>query len=65
MALHNTPPTKTRDRSTAMSIYVDPKAAKALRVYAAQHDLKIHDLLIEAVEDWFRGHDLKEPVRVT
>jgi len=57
--------TSVRDRSAPLSVYVDPAAAKALRIYAATHDAKVHDLLIEAVENWFRSHDLKEPVRVT
>lgn len=54
-----------RERSAPTIVYMSPSAAKALKVYAVMHDTKVHDLLIEALEDWFRGHGLKEPVRVT
>jgi hypothetical protein len=54
-----------RDRSSPVVVYMHPAAAKALKLHAVQNDTKVHDLLIEAVEDWFRGHGLKEPVRVT
>jgi hypothetical protein len=45
-------------------LYINPAAAKVLKRYALDQNVKVHDLLIEAVEDWFRAHGLKEPVRV-
>jgi len=44
-------------------LYLHPAAAKALKRYAVDQNVKVHDLLIEAVENWFRGHGLKEQVR--
>lgn len=46
-----------------LMLYVDPAAVKALKRYALDQNVKVHDLLIEAVEDWFRAHGLKEQVR--
>jgi hypothetical protein len=36
---------------------------KALKRYAVDQNTKVHSLLIEAVEDWFKRHGLREPVR--
>jgi len=44
-------------------LYLHPDAAKALKRYALDQNVKVHDLLIEAVEVWFRAHGLKEQVR--
>ena len=49
-------------------LYLHPAAAKALQRYALDQSMpgrkvKVHDLLLEAVEDWFRRHGLREPVR--
>jgi hypothetical protein len=44
-------------------LYLHPDAAKALKRYAVDQNTKVHDLLLEAVEDWFRRHGLREPVR--
>ena len=62
------PPGKSEGRtlkesSTHLMLYLNPPAAKALKRYALDQNVKVHDLLIEAVEDWFRTHVLKEQVR--
>jgi hypothetical protein len=44
-------------------LYLHPAAAKALKRYALEQNVKVHDLLIEAVENWFQTHGLKEQVR--
>jgi hypothetical protein len=57
-----------KEASEHLMLYVHPAAAKALRRYALDQSspaakVKVHDLLLEAVEDWFRRHGLREPVR--
>ncbi len=53
-----------RDDAAPVTLYLHPDARKALKRYALEQDLKVHDLLLEAVEDWFRSHGLRERVRV-
>lgn len=57
-----------KDISAQLMLYLHPDGAKALQRYALEQSapgrkVKVHDLLIEAVEDWFRRHGLREPVR--
>jgi len=57
-----------KDVSAQLMLYLHPDAAKALQRYALEKSapgrkVKVHDLLIEAVEDWFHRHGLREPVR--
>ncbi len=55
---------KMRDDAAPVTLYLHPDARKALKRYALEQDLKVHDLLLEAVEEWFRSHGLGERVRV-
>ncbi len=58
------PPGRTLKESSApQMLYLHPAAAKALKRYALDNNSKVHDLLLEALEDWFRRHGLREPVR--
>ena len=58
-------PSKTmRESASQMVIYMHPAAAKALKLYAAENDTKVHELLIDALQTWFKLHGLNEPVRV-
>ena len=52
-----------KEASAHLMLYLHPAAAKALKRYALDQNVKVHDLLIEAVESWFRTHGLKERVR--
>ena len=52
-----------KEVSAHIMLYLHPDAAKALKRYALDQNVKVHDLLIEAVEGWFRAHGLKEQVR--
>lgn len=52
-----------KEASAHLMLYLHPDAAKALKRYAVDQNAKVHDLLLEAVEDWFRRHGLREPVR--
>lgn len=52
-----------REVATQHVIYIHPAAAKALKLYAVERNVKVHDLLIEALQDWFGNHGLRAPVR--
>jgi len=52
-----------KEASAPHMLYLHPAAAKALKRYAIDKNSKVHDLLLEALEDWFRRHGLREPVR--
>jgi hypothetical protein len=52
-----------KEASAHLMLYLHPAAAKALKRYAVDQNVKVHDLLLEAVEDWFRRHGLREPVK--
>jgi hypothetical protein len=52
-----------KEASAHLMLYVHPDAAKALKRYAVDQNAKVHDLLLEAVEDWFKRHGLREAVR--
>jgi hypothetical protein len=59
-------PTKGRtlkEAAVQTVIYLHPAASKALKRYALEQDKKPHDLLIEALEAWFKSHGLQGPVR--
>ena len=36
--------------------YIHPDAAKALKRYAVENNCKVHDICLEALENWFRAH---------
>lgn len=48
-------------------LYLHPAASKQLQRYAVDQsghaEVKVHDLLIEAVQDWFDKHGLRGPIR--
>jgi hypothetical protein len=52
-----------KEASTQTVMYLHPAAAKALKRYALEQDRKPHDLMIEALEAWFKSHGLQGPVR--
>src|SRR5208282_4179360 len=54
-----------KEASTPVMLYLHPAGAKALKRYALDQNTKVHSLLIEAVEAWFKSHGLREPVRAT
>ena len=45
-------------------LYLDPAALKALKRYALDQNTKVHSLLLDAVETWFKSYGLRQPVRV-
>jgi hypothetical protein len=52
-----------RETAKAYPLYLHPAAHKALKVYAAESGRKMHDLMVEAVEEWFAKHGISQPVR--
>ena len=53
-----------KEASAPVMLYLDPAGLKALKRYALDQNTKVHTLLLDAVEAWFRSHGLREPVRV-
>jgi hypothetical protein len=52
-----------RETAKAYPLYLHPAGHKALKVYAAESGRKMHDLMVEAVEEWFAKHGISQPVR--
>jgi hypothetical protein len=52
------------DKSDPSVLYLHPAGKKALRLYAVEKGCKVHDLLLEAVEEWANGRGLSGPWRV-
>jgi hypothetical protein len=52
------------DAADPSVLYLHPIGKKALRLYAVERGVKVHDLLIEAVEVWAADKGLAGPWRV-
>lgn len=52
------------DAADPSVLYLHPAGKKALRLYAVERGVKVHDLLIEAVETWAADKGLTGPWRV-
>jgi hypothetical protein len=53
-----------KEVSAHIMTYIHPDAAKALKRYAVENNCKVHDLCVEAFQNWFDAHGLREKVRV-
>ena len=53
-----------KEAAAPVMLYIDPAALKALKRYAIDQNTKVHSLLLDAVEAWFKTHGLRQPVRV-
>ena len=53
-----------KEAAAPVMLYLDPAALKALKRYALDENTKVHTLLLDAVEAWFKSHGLRGPVRV-
>jgi hypothetical protein len=53
-----------KEAAAPVMLYLDPAALKALKRYALDQNTKVHSLLLDAVESWFKSHGLRGPVRV-
>jgi hypothetical protein len=52
------------DAADPSVLYLHPAGKKALRLYAVERGVKVHDLLLEAVEAWAAERGLTGPWRV-
>ncbi len=52
------------DAADPSVLYLHPTGKKALRLYAVEKGVKVHDLLLEAVETWAAEMGLAGPWRV-
>jgi hypothetical protein len=52
------------DAADPSVLYLHPAGKKNLRLYAVERGVKVHDLLLEAVEAWAAGKGLTGPWRV-
>ncbi len=55
---------RMRDRADQVVLYLNPPGHKELKRYALGADRKVHDLLIEAVEEWAAKRGIGEQMRV-
>jgi len=53
-----------RDRADQVVLYLNPPGHKELKRYALGADRKVHDLLLEAVEEWAAKRGILEQMRV-
>ena len=52
------------DAADPSVVYLHPAGKKALRLYAVERGVKVHDLLLEAIESWASEKGLAGPWRV-
>lgn len=52
------------DAADPSVVYLHPAGKKALRLYAVERGVKVHDLLLEAIEAWAAERGLPGPWRV-
>ena len=52
------------DKADPSVLYLHPAGKKSLRLYAVERGVKVHDLLLEAVEAWAAEKGLGGPWRV-
>lgn len=52
------------DAADPSVLYLHPVGKKSLRLYAVERGVKVHDLLLEAVEAWAAAKGLPGPWRV-
>jgi hypothetical protein len=57
-------PPRMRDRADQVVLYLDPAGHKELKRFAIGADRKVHDLLLEAVEEWAAKRGIREQMRV-
>jgi len=55
---------RMRDRADQVVLYLNPPGHKELKRYALGADRKVHDLLLEAVEEWAAKRGIRERMRV-
>jgi hypothetical protein len=61
---HQARPPRMRDLADQVVLYLNPAGHKELKRFALGADRKVHDLLIEAVEEWAAKRGIREQMRV-
>jgi len=59
-----TRPPRMRDLADQVVLYLNPAGHKELKRFAIGADRKVHDLLIQAVEEWAEKRGIREKMRV-
>lgn len=55
---------KVKQDASPVLVYLDPAGHKALKLYAVESGRKVHDLILEAVEEWARKRGVRESMRL-
>lgn len=55
---------KVKEDASPVLVYLDPAGHKALKLYAVESGRRVHDLMLEAVEEWARKRGVLEPMRL-
>ncbi len=63
-AEHQARPPRMRDLADQVVLYLNPGGHKELKRYALGADRKVHDLLLEAVEEWAARRGIRGQMRV-
>jgi len=61
---HRARPPRMRDLADQVVLYLNPGGHKELKRFALGADRKVHDLLIEAVEEWATKRGIRAQMRV-
>jgi hypothetical protein len=56
--------TTLKTRAAQTVLYLDPAASLALKRYALDQGVKVHDLLLEAVQEWIDRKGIRAHARV-
>lgn len=51
-------------RSDPVLVYMHPDGKKQLKLFAVEQRMKVHDLMLQAVEEWAATRGLAGPFRV-
>jgi hypothetical protein len=54
-----------KQRAKSMVLYLNPAGHKNLKLYAVEAGRPMHDLVMEALEDWCRRQGITTPMRST
>ena len=61
---HRARPPRMRDLADQVVLYLNPTGHKELKRFALGADRKVHDLLLEAIEEWAGKRGIREQMRV-
>ena len=53
----------SRRKHQATTLYLHPDGHRALKLYAVEADIHMHDIFMEALEAWAQKHGITAPLR--